>query len=88
MNEILNQINDSNLEKFLTTYRQNLILSHSENPATYAWPISEFETVFERIKAAIIKGSFNKDSLAFKKTCKTLGIKHTYAAIENFLKKD
>lgn len=75
-----------NTEKFLEIYKKNLRKSHEENPQDYAWPISELENVFKRMSDAIERGSFNKDSKAFKQTCKELKIKHTYRDIENFLK--
>jgi hypothetical protein len=77
-----------NTELFLIEYKKNLIKSHSDNPNDYAWPISELDNVFKRMRDAIIKGSFNKDSKAFKLTCKALKIKHTYRDIEIFLKSE
>lgn len=75
-----------NTELFLTEYKKNLIKYKMEQPEVYSWPIEELDTVFGRMKAAIIKGSFNKDSATFKATCKALKIKHTYRDIETFLK--
>ncbi len=72
---------------FLATYKEELIKSHNETPENYAWPISELDVVFSRMRAAIERGSFNKDSRAFKATCKRLKIKHTYRDIETFLGK-
>lgn len=31
------------------------------------------------------KGSFNKDTKAFRDTCKDLGIKHTYKSINEYI---
>lgn len=76
---------ETNREKFKRVYKEELISAHSKYPEIYAWPISELEQVLTRIYLAIDKGSFNKDSHAFKATCKALGIKHTYQAIETFL---
>ena len=44
--------------------------------------------VADKMNAAFWRGSASKDSRACKATCKTLGIKHTYAATRNFLHKD
>lgn len=77
----------SNLEIFLNEYKKQLEISHKNNPDEYMWPISQLDTVFDRMKAAIIRGNFNKDSKAFKATCKALKIKHTYRDIENFIGK-
>ena len=78
-------VHPGNFECFMDVYREELTKQHSENPQDYAWPASELETVLCRMRAAIEKGSFNKDSKAFKNTCKRLKIKHTYAAIREFI---
>lgn len=59
--------------------------THAQSPNDYAWPAHELLNVYERMCAAIDKGTFNKDSQAFKTTCKALGIKHTYKAIAEFI---
>lgn len=78
--------NPTNREKFLETYRKNLILAREKYPDQYHWPLSEIETVFHRMTVAIDRRIFNKDSHAFKWTCRELGIKHAYRAIHDFLK--
>jgi hypothetical protein len=78
----------TNLDIFLDAYKEQLRLSHQNNPEQYVWPLSELETVFNRMKQAIQKGSYNKDSSAFKATCKELKIKHTYLAIDCFIGKE
>lgn len=75
----------NNAQLFLSTYKEKLKENVLNNPTEYAWPISELDAVFDRMKNAIIQGSFNKDSKAFRDTCKALKIKHTYRDIENFL---
>jgi hypothetical protein len=75
----------TNRETFLATYHEqlrNAILTH---PEEYAYPVSELEFVFARMTAAIERGSFSKDSPAFRATCKALGINHTYKAIKAYL---
>ncbi len=74
-----------NKELFKSMYKAKLHEAHFAAPHMYVWPISEFDDVVERMNKAIDKGSFNKDSLAFKMTCKALKIKHTYRDIECFL---
>jgi hypothetical protein len=75
----------NNCELFLSTYKEELRKSHNNNPEYYGWPISELEEVFKRMSNAIERGSFNKDSIAFKNTCKKLKIKYTYRDIETFI---
>ena len=78
--------NMSNLELFKTRYRDNLINARMNYPNMYIWPENEFENVFKRMLGALSRGSFNKDSIALKNTCKQLNIKHTYTAIAEFIK--
>lgn len=75
----------NNQETFLNTYRGNLEKAHSLNTIEYSWPIEELPMVYERMSKAILRGSFNKEGLAFKLTCKELGIKQTYKDINAFL---
>ena len=72
-------------EFFKTVYGQALKQAHEQNPSEYVWPAYELLMVFSRMCVAIDKGTFNKDSKAFKITCKVLGIKHTYKAINEYL---
>ena len=77
----------NNLEKFLECYKKHLTEQVHKDPQTYYWyPITSIDTVFERMKRAIINGSFNKDSQSFKNVCKELGIKHTYKDIAGYIK--
>lgn len=83
-------------EMFASGYRRNLIVAVNESPEQYAVgklgfssnPTEYAETTADKMLTAIMErgiGSVNKDSVAFKRTCKELGIKHTYKAIEAFL---
>lgn len=78
-------IHPGNFQCFLDIYKENLIKEVQNNPNEYAWSLDQLETVFSRMSSAIERGSFNKDSKAFKNTCKELKIKHTYKDIENFI---
>jgi len=75
----------TNRDLFKLTYASLLEAHHKKNPEHYAWPISELGTVLGRINMAIDKGSFSKNSQAFRKTCVALKIKYTYQAIETFI---
>lgn len=78
-------IHTGNFQCFMEVYRENLIKAHNESPQDYAWSLADLDLVIERMTRAIEKGSYNKDSVAFKKTCKELGIKHTYKDIDSFI---
>lgn len=70
---------------FIETYKLELTKALIERPYDYNWTMDEFDLVFERMEKAILAGTFNKDSTAIKRTCKKLGIKHTYKAIREYL---
>ena len=73
------------MDEFCKEYRRQLATVVQFWPEEYPWlGRVAVETVADRMEAAIRKGSFNKDSRAFKATCKTFGIKHTYTAIKAF----
>ena len=67
----------ANTKLFLDTYKKELLNSVTKHPEEYSWTIDSLDDVFNRMSKAIVSGSFNKDSKAFKATCKTLRIKHT-----------
>jgi len=74
-----------NFECFMEIYEESLKEARLKYPDDYSWPDSEFQTVIQRMRTAVEKGTFNKDSHAFKITCKKLKIKHTYTAIKDFI---
>lgn len=74
-----------NLEKFMSHYSENLKKAVLKYPSEYSWPIENVPVVTERMKAAIQKGSFNKDGYAIKWTCKELSIPYTYEGIKTFI---
>ena len=44
------------------------------------------EELAEKMMPTLIRGSASKDGKGINRTCKALGIKHTYKAINDFLK--
>jgi hypothetical protein len=78
-------IHPGNFQCFFEEYSKQLEFSIKEDPENYAYSVNELPQVLERMRAAIERGSFNKDSPTFKRTCKALGIKHTYKAIDEFI---
>jgi hypothetical protein len=77
--------NMTNLEKFLSEYKFQLRHAVETRPEEYAWKVDKFDEVYSRMEAAIKKGAYNKESTAFKKTCKKLNIKFTYKAIKEYI---
>jgi len=78
----------TNFERFAEAYRRNIRRARERFPDQYVWPIEQVEMIADRMLAAVQRGSANKDSHAFKWTCKELGIKHTYKAINKFIKQE
>lgn len=76
------------LDAFTEAYKKHIAQVVAEKPDLYLWPISELPQVSDRMIEAIKRGTFNKDSIAIKRTCKDFGIKHTYKAITEFIKGD
>ena len=69
-------------------YAEELAKARDRYQADYVWPASDLPLVVQRMNAAIDRMSFNKDSPAWKATCKRLGIAHTYKAIRAYLAGD
>lgn len=78
----------SNSDFFKLLYAKNLARCLVTNKEEYLYSETELPKVLERMNAAIDRTSFDKDGQAFKATCKQLGIKHTYKAISEYLRKD
>jgi hypothetical protein len=76
----------TNKEIFGSAYRRFLREAVTARPADYAYSIDLVDEVANRMLAGFERGSANKDSTACRKTCKHLGISHTYKAINAFLK--
>lgn len=68
---------------FCSVYYEKLVEQFELNPDDY---MGTPESTYKRMKQAIAEGDFNKDSKAFKLTCKQLSIKHTYKAIREFMR--
>lgn len=73
----------NNSELFWSTYQSHL--ESRANNGHYKWPASEAPDVARRMRAAWEAGTASKDGQAFKSTCKSLGIKHTYKAMRAYI---
>ncbi len=79
----------ANAKKFFSEYEVQLAKAVEKYPEEYAWGYlkpKQVHEVAELMKAAFIRQSYNKDGRAVKAVCKALGIKHTYTAIDEFLR--
>lgn len=80
-------MNETKYNHFCERYEHFMRKNVHDNPQDYHFDIREIDGVLLRMKAAIRKGSFNKDSHSFRAVCKELGIKHTYKAINEYLER-
>lgn len=78
----------TNFDRFIDAYASHLRHCVTELPGQYTYGIDKVPAVVGRVADAIRRRSYNKDGLAFKRTCKQLGIKHTYKAIAEFIDTD
>ena len=76
----------TNRELFERTYTEELTAAVLAHPDVYTWPIDAVPQVSARMMFAIDRKSYSKDSLAMRATCKKLGIKYTYTAIDAFVR--
>lgn len=76
----------TNRELFRARYEQELRAQRPQDTTgAYSWSIERLPEICDLMVAGLAKGSANKDSPAIKRTCKALGVKHTYAGIQEFL---
>lgn len=75
----------SNRELFAAEYERQLRRAVETRPDQYCWPVEQVPAVAAKMMAAWDRRAANKDGLATVWTCKALGIKHTYTAIEAYL---
>ncbi len=79
----------TNFDIFCAEYDKHFRLAYKLNPQNYPANM-DVESVLLRCHKAIAEGTMSKDGPAFKETCKELGIKSTWKAIDAYLgpKKD
>ena len=75
-----------NQQRFADLYRKNLHLAVKERPDEYRHIVGNVDNVADKMIEAVKRGTYNKDGFAFRRTCKELGLKHTYAAINSYWK--
>jgi len=77
----------SGIDKFMEVYKPHLAHAIVNYPNEYFYTVDKLPGVLTAMRLAIEGKSFNKDSRAIKATCKELGIKHTYTAIFEFIRR-
>lgn len=74
--------------RFMVEFRNQLAQLHDKNPQLYKWPITELPTVVGRMSLALNNAAYEITAPAVKATCKVLGIKNTYVAVQVFINGD
>jgi len=69
---------------FDSEYRRQLTICFETDPDYQLAPGMTADGVASKMLAALDRGSASKDGLAFRRTCKALGIPHTYKAIHAY----
>lgn len=77
------KLSKAHVENFLQCYGDNLHRCFSDRPDQY---VGEFNETNQKMRIAILEGSYNKDSESFKMTCKNLKLNHTYKDINSYLR--
>lgn len=78
----------SALAKLHSIYLPELIAARAAAPEKYRWAASQAPEMASRMLDQIVQSgvhSVSIDGLAWKATCKKLGLKPTYKALEQFL---
>lgn len=78
-------MNESKLNQFMEIYEKNLIKAVLKYPKNYGWPVENATIVANKMRAAIIAHTLNKEGFSFRWTCKELNIPYIYEAIYKFL---
>jgi hypothetical protein len=73
------------MEKWMAEYSKQLEACVRELPHLYVFGPEQVPTVLIKMREGFEKRTYNKDGEAVKRTCKALGIKHTYKAINSLL---
>ena len=73
---------EQQVETFVSFFATELAKAVVERPDEYGFPVDEVPIVVNRMRQAFIRGSYNHDGVAIRRTCKCLGLKHTRTAME------
>ena len=78
------------MERFTTILTGQYEHLYEAEPEEYSMAASRYtpQALAEKMTRGLTNGSAGKDGEGIKRTCKVLGIKHTYKAIKAFLEND
>ena len=76
----------NNFNTFIEVYTEELNKAVVNYPKEYAYSVEKVPEVVEKMAVGFRNGTYNKNSRAIKAACKRLNVKHTYTAINSYLK--
>ena len=77
----------TNIERFITVLTDQYAQLYKSDPVTYGMASARYTPaeLAEKMTMSLKARTGNKDGKGIERTCKALGIKHTYKAIEGYL---
>lgn len=79
---------ERNADKFIAVFGPALTKVLEQFPKEYSFPASFVPTVAERMRKALVDGSYHHEGRAMKAACKELKIEYKRRCIEDFLNKE
>jgi hypothetical protein len=76
----------TNYEKFCEEYEKQLMIAVQTYPSDYFYGPEKVPETARKMAIAFKNNTYNYDSKGIKFTCKSLGIKHTRKAINEYIK--
>lgn len=75
----------SNADRFIEVLTAQYVDLFKTEEYAYAAQTTTPEALAGKMTVSLARGAANKDGTGIKRTCKALGIKHTYQAIREYL---
>lgn len=75
----------SNADRFIEVLTAQYVDLFKTDEYAYAAQTTTPEALAGKMTVSLARGAANKDGTGIKRTCKALGIKHTYQAIREYL---
>lgn len=78
-------VNEERLARWMEVYERRLEECVRTMPERYCWPVEDTPKVAQKMRDALVRGSYHHVGDAFRRTCKELELKYTRTAIEGFI---
>lgn len=74
------------IDTLMAVYESELREEMLRHPEMYRYTLAQLPEYLPRFRQGFLDGNLSIGSPTIRRTCKRLGIKHTYHAIKNFLR--